>query len=159
MSQLEKMPPLIPELQVRNIAESVHFYVDVLGFSIVFDRPESKFAMIALQGSWIMLEQTDRFTAVSDDEFIKDREWRTGALEYPFGRGINFQIIIDDIDAKYTHVQSMNYPIKVPLEEQWYRAEDKFLGVKQFLLLDPDGYLLRIQQDNGIKPLADASHY
>lgn len=154
MPQPETMPPLTPELQVRDISESLRFYSDVLGFSIMFDRPENKFATIALQGSWIMLEQAENFSPVTNEQFIQDRQWRTGALEYPFGRGINFQIIIDNIDATYTRIRKLNYPIKVPLEERWYQVKDQLVGVKQFLLMDPDGYLLRIQQDLGIKPVA-----
>lgn len=152
MSQSETMPPLIPELQVRDISASLRFYLDVLGFQIMFDRPESKFAMIALQGSWIILEQTEGFNAVTEEEFVDGRQWRTGALEYPFGRGINFQIIVDNIDSSYARIQKLSYPIKVPLEERWYRVKDQLVGVKQFLVMDPDGYLVRIQQDYGTRP-------
>jgi hypothetical protein len=91
-SQSETMPPLIPELQVRDISASLRFYLDALGFQIMFDRPESKFAMIALQGSWIILEQAEGFNAVTEEEFVEGRQWRTRALDYPFGHGINFQI-------------------------------------------------------------------
>jgi len=118
----------------------------------MFDRPESKFAMIALQGSWIILEQTEGFNAVTEEEFVDGRQWRTGALEYPFGRGINFQIIVDNIDSSYARIQKLSYPIKVPLEERWYRVKDQLVGVKQFLVMDPDGYLVRIQQDYGTRP-------
>ncbi len=147
-----KMPPLIPELQVSDIGKSLRFYREILGFSVEFERPETKFAMISLQGSWIMIEQTDNFGPVSDKEFVEAREWRTGALEHPFGRGINFQIAVDDIDTRYAAVNQMKYPIKMPIEERWYRADELLLGTKQFMVMDPDGYLLRIQQSLGSKP-------
>lgn len=148
----DTMPPLIPELQVRDFAKSLEFYREVLEFSVQFERPENNFAMISLQGSWLMIEQTDRLDAVSDKEFVDEREWRTGGLEYPFGRGINFQILVDDIDRRYASIVEKRYPIKMPIEERWYRANDRLLGVKQFMVMDPDGYLLRLQQSLGSKP-------
>jgi hypothetical protein len=33
--------------------------------------------------------------------------------------------------------------------EKWYRAGDRELGQRQFLVQDPDGYLLRFCQDLG----------
>ena len=37
------------------------------------------------------------------------------------------------------------------IEENWYRHDDKMLGNKEFLIQDPDGYLLRFTQDLGEK--------
>lgn len=39
------------------------------------------------------------------------------------------------------------------MEEKWYRATDKELGNKQFLVQDPDGYLLRFFQDLELRTL------
>ena len=149
MNTLSDMPPLVPEFLVSSIANSLAFYREILGFSVQYEREENKFAMIQLQGAWIMLEQTEAFSEVSDREFIQEREWRTGALEYPFGRGINFQIIINDVELRYQQVIAAKYPIKVPIEERWYRVDEMLSGVKQFLVMDPDGYLLRLQQSLG----------
>lgn len=38
------------------------------------------------------------------------------------------------------------------MEERWYRADDREVGNRQFILLDPDGYLLRFYQDLGRRP-------
>jgi catechol 2,3-dioxygenase-like lactoylglutathione lyase family enzyme len=149
---LPGLPPLTPEFKVRDIGESLRFYLDLLGFSLEFDRPENKFAMVNLGGAWIMLEQTEMLDAVTDKQFIEDREWITGALKYPFGRGINFQIVVNDLDSIYSKLLQNDYPIKVPLEERWYRVKDQSVGVRQFLVMDPDGYLLRLQQDLGVRP-------
>jgi hypothetical protein len=35
------------------------------------------------------------------------------------------------------------------IEEKWYRANDVELGNRQFIILDPDGYMLRFFQDLG----------
>ena len=37
------------------------------------------------------------------------------------------------------------------IEENWYRQDDKLLGNKEFLVQDPDGYLIRFSQDLGEK--------
>lgn len=37
------------------------------------------------------------------------------------------------------------------IEENWYRQDDKLLGNKEFLIQDPDGYLLRFYKDLGEK--------
>ena len=36
---------MIPEFDVFNLEESIHFYVDLIGFHIVYDRKEDKFAL------------------------------------------------------------------------------------------------------------------
>jgi hypothetical protein len=70
----------------------------------------------------------------------------------PFGRGMNFEIITTDIEDLYARIQADNYPIHYPLEEKWYPMGNLLGGTKQFMVMDPDGYLLRFSQDLGIKP-------
>ena len=83
---------------------------------------------------------------------LKDvNKWETGKLEYPFGRGINFQLEVDNVDKIYTNLIKEGYPIMVGMEENWYRQDDKLLGNKEFLVQDPDGYLLRFSEDLGTK--------
>jgi hypothetical protein len=35
------------------------------------------------------------------------------------------------------------------VEDAWYRANDRYLGNRQFLVQDPDGYLRRFFEDLG----------
>jgi hypothetical protein len=45
-------------------------------------------------------------------------------------------------------------------ETRWYRVDDEEAGVHQFLVQDPDGYLIRFQSSIGRRPavpVADAS--
>ena len=135
-------PALIPELYCSNIASSLDFYTSVLGFKILYDRPEEKFAMLERQGAQIMLE-----------EFKKnhDRIWLTGELEKPYGRGINMQIETTQIEELYQSVQHSNATIFLEIEEKWYRRDDEELGNRQFIVCDPDGYLLRFFEDLGTR--------
>lgn len=131
---------LTPELLVQDIKISLPFYLDVLGFTIQYQREESGFAMLERQGARIML-----------DELVPNnpRKWVAAPLEAPFGRGINLQIETTKVDDLYARVQKSGATIFVPMEEKWYRADDVYVGNRQFIVLDPDGYMLRFYEDLG----------
>ncbi len=136
-------PLLVPELLVTDIQQSLNFYTKILGFGIYAERKEEGFAEVFLADVHIMLDHTAALHAVTDLEFVTNRQWRTAEMQYPFGRGINLEITIPDINLIYSSLQNNNYPIKFPMEEKSYRVNNQLQGVKQFLVLDPDGYLLR----------------
>ena len=60
------------------------------------------------------------------------------------GRGINFQFEVDQLDSILNRLDVAQWPLFEALEERWYRAENIEHGQRQFLVQDPDGYLLRI---------------
>ena len=37
------------------------------------------------------------------------------------------------------------------MHENWYRADNKLVEMKEFLIIDPDGYLLRFSERIGEK--------
>ena len=135
-----KFNKLIPELSVTNFEKSIQFYTVIIGFKIEYKREESKFAMISFQDVQLMIEE------------INDN-WVTGKLEHPFGRGINLQIEVDKIKPILTNLKNNHYPLFIKLEENWYRKGNELLGNKEFLVQDPDGYLLRFSENFGSKPL------
>ena len=145
------LPPLTPELNVSSLERSLEFYVGVLGFEVAFERPEERFAAIGLDGAFLMLDEMKETHAVTDKEFVEDRAWRTGEVNYPYGRGMNFLITVKDIEGMYQRISDSKFTVKVPMEEKWYRVKDKEVGVKQFLILDPDGFLLRFDCDFGTR--------
>ena len=130
---------IIPELSVSNLEESLKFYKTV-GFKIEYERPENKFVFLSLEEIQFMLQ-----------EFSDKDKWTIAPLEYPFGNGINFQLEVSDVDKIYNSLKENNYKIAFEIEENWYRQDDKLLGNKEFLVQDPDGYLLRFSQDLGEK--------
>lgn len=130
---------ITPELDVTNLAVSLKFYVDILGFSIVFVREEEKFAFLDLNGAQLMLEEAAG----------PGRRFRTAPLEKPYGRGMNLQIQVNNVNELYEQLNNTEYEIVIPIEEQWYRVDDKEAGNRQFVVADPDGYLLRFFQDIG----------
>ncbi len=129
----------IPELDVTNLNNSLKFY-RTCGFKIEYERKEDKFVFLSLGEIQFMLQ-----------ELVLDNKWETGKLEYPFGRGINFQLEVDDVNKIYESLKDNGYKIMVEMEENWYRQDDKLLGNKEFLVQDPDGYLFRFSEDLGSK--------
>jgi len=129
----------IPELSVTNLKKSLEFY-KVLGFKIEYERPENKFAFISIDEIQFMLQE------IADDD-----KWDVAPLSYPFGNGINFQLEVENLDEIYSNLKNNNYKIAFDIEENWYRQDEKLLGNKEFLVQDPDGYLIRISQDLGQK--------
>ena len=144
---------LTPELYITDIQQSLRFYVDVLGFSIQYQREEDGFAMLERQGSRIMLEQIKAGSRkVSFTE--TGRTWLTAPMDQPFGRGINLKIKTTDVLRLFERTAASGATIFLPIEEKWYRANDVLLGHKQFIVQDPDGYLLRFFESLGDRKVA-----
>lgn len=133
-------PGLVPELLVSHLPTSLDFYLGLCGFQIKYARPEEHFAYLCKGRIHLMLDQIDPADA--------NRNWITGEMTHPFGRGINLEMGITDLDAVYQRIQPTPHLYR-PMEAKWYRAGDVAIGVRQFLCQDPDGYLLRFQQDIG----------
>ncbi|WP_311969927.1 VOC family protein [Pseudomonas baltica] len=134
---------LVPELIITDLSRSLYFWTELLGFTIAYDRPEEGFAYLDLLGVQIMLEE--RRPAA--------RQWLTDDLLAPFGRGVNFQIEVPDVDAILERLGKVRWPLFMACEEKWYRAGEREVGQRQFLVQDPDGYLVRLAQDLGERAL------
>jgi hypothetical protein len=114
----------------------------VFTFKILYSRPEERFAYLALGKAHLMLEELTG----------PGRSFQTAAMEFPFGRGMNLQIEVPDVRALYAMVQASDLAIHIPLEERWYRQGDYEAGNLQFVVADPDGYLLRFFDNLGKRP-------
>ena len=123
---------LTPELSVSDIGASRRFYRDILGFALVYDRPEEGFEFLDYQGCHLMLDQL----GIS-------RDFITASLEKPYGRGINLQFTVSDITPLVTRLEAAGIPLFLPLETKSYRVGPVSMTQRQFCVQDPDGYLLR----------------
>jgi catechol 2,3-dioxygenase-like lactoylglutathione lyase family enzyme len=132
--------PLIPELSVSNFEKSLLFYTEILPFRVEFQRPESQFAFLSYQGCQLMITQ-------------EQTTWKTGTLEYPYGRGIHLAMLVDRLDNLLQSLREHSHPLFAEPVEQWYRQGQILLGRREFLVMDPDGYLLRFAQSLGERPL------
>jgi catechol 2,3-dioxygenase-like lactoylglutathione lyase family enzyme len=130
--------PLVPELLVADIQASLRFWRDLCGFAIVFDRPDEGFAYLHREGAQIMLEERGR-----------NRNWVAGPLEIPLGRGVNFQVAVAAIEPILAAFAAANWPLFMAPERKWYRTGPIETGVHQFLVQDPDGYLVRFSAHIG----------
>ena len=139
-------PGLVPELSVTDYEASRHFWCNLVGFSLRYERPEEGFGYLVLGNAHLMLDQINQ-----------GRTWATGSLERPLGRGINFEVQVENLDTVLQRIMSAGWPIFVEPEEKWYRAGDIEIGVRQFLVQDPDGYLLRLQQEIGERPVGESA--
>lgn len=124
-----KFNSLIPELSVNNIDISKKFYTDI-GFKIVYERKEKKFCFLELFENQIMIEEFNN-------------NWNVGTLDYPLGRGINLSMKVQNIEDYYNKIKSSKYKIFKELMINCYRVNDILYKDKEFLIQDPDGYLLR----------------
>lgn len=133
-------PSLVPELTVTDLSASLEFWCDLMGFIVAYERPEERFAYVSLGSAHVML-----------DQLAQGRTWQTGSWERPLGRGINLEIQVPDLDSVLDRLRAADWPLFMEPEEQWYSTGDVELGVRQFLVQDPDGYLLRPQVGIGTR--------
>ena len=128
-----KFNGLIPELSVSNIDNSKKFYVDVLGFNLEYERVADKFAFLSYGDTQIMIEEING-------------HWNTEELQYPFGRGINFQIDTDDVYKISNNLTENNINLFREIMESRYECGSEVVFEKEILVQYPDGYLLRFSQ-------------
>lgn len=128
-----KFNSLIPELSVSDINISKKFYLDILGFKLEYERNQDKFAFISYEDAQIMLEEING-------------HWNTDKLEYPLGRGINFQIDTTDIDSLIKRLKLNNIKLFRGLMISEYNCDGNIYIEKEILVQDTDGYLLRFSQ-------------
>jgi catechol 2,3-dioxygenase-like lactoylglutathione lyase family enzyme len=133
--QVMQWNPMVPELLVSDFEKSLSFYVEILGFNIMFQRTEPNFAYLEISGAQLMIEE-DHETA-----------WRVAEIEGPRGRGINLQIDVPSVKELNARLKNLDFPIFRPIHESWYSTSEGEVGQLELLVQDPDGYLLRLVSD------------
>lgn len=93
-------PALVPELLVADVVRSVEFWCGLCGFVVEYQRDEEGFAYVVRGSAHVMLEQQGI-----------GRNWITGPLERPLGRGINFQINVPDLAPILSALAAADYPL------------------------------------------------
>jgi predicted enzyme related to lactoylglutathione lyase len=133
---------MVPELTVSSLDVSLQFYCTA-GFAIRFQRSDPPFAYLELGQAQIMLEQEH------------PNGWNVEPLDRPLGRGINFQIEVPDVQQVLTSLHSLGASPFREIKETWYRVSGvQEEGQREFLIQDPDGYLLRFAQYLGTRGAA-----
>lgn len=125
---------MVPELTVTDFPASLNFYTHVLGFNFMIRRTEPEFAYISLGEAQLMLEQ------------FHPGGWNMAELTRPLGRGVNFQIEVDDVEQIFARVSSHGVTLYRDLRDNHYSIGETTVCQREFLVQDPDGYLLRFSQ-------------
>ncbi|MEM1431319.1 MAG: VOC family protein [Pseudomonadota bacterium] len=141
---------LVPEVWCSNFDVSMQFYSTYLGFEVAQRRGGDPHAYLTLHGAQIMLAHWHL-----DGTWAP---WHAADLDHPFGRGINFQFMVPDVDGLYRAI--LSHGIKPLLEI--YDAEiwktDVMDTRRQFMVSDPDGYVLRFAQSLTTRPVEADDH-
>lgn len=132
---------LVPEFGCTDVIASRQFYIDVLGFTIKYERPSNGFVYLIRDGVSIMLEPLSKET------------WQLAEPVPPLGRGVHFEINVSSLDALHANCKAHGVVFVQEMEEAWYRGGAVYHGQRQFVIADPDGYILRFAQSLGRKKM------
>ena len=102
-------------LEVNSIEESLAFYSGVLGFEIDKHNPDSEPPMATVQAGAL------KITLAQNLETMLKR-----------GRGVNFFLGVDDVEAYYCELTEKGAEIRPPVDEGW--------GGRFITMQDPDRY-------------------
>ncbi|WP_138991058.1 VOC family protein [Larkinella sp. C7] len=103
-----------------KLAETKAFYQTVLNFGITFEND-----------FYLLLHTPNQQAELS---FLRpNHPSQRPVFQKPFtGEGVYLTIEVDDVDAEYEHIQSLNVPIEIELrDEPW--------GDRHFAIVDPNG--------------------
>ncbi|PLL10854.1 VOC family protein [Tabrizicola sp. TH137] len=129
------------EMMVTDYPASLAFWTGPMGFALAFERPAQKLACLAHpDGAQVMIYQ-------------RDGDWETGPMEQPFGRGLVVQVYVTDAAAAAEAMRVAGIAFYVEPREKWRDWGDRMGGQREFLVQDPDGYLVMVAERIGERPL------
>ena len=110
---------LVVEITVSDIKRSLEVY-SALGFTII--RTEPHFAEVGWENAKLLLEE---------------RPGYQGPLDTPAG---NVRILVPDVDRYWLLCNELGLEVFAPLEDRYY-------GLRDFTVLDPDRFGLRFASE------------
>lgn len=122
-----------PNLIVRDIAASLAFYRDVLGFTITMSVPDAApYVFVGLERDGVPVFLNDVTAAAADFPAM--------ASTPPGGTATLF-FIVTEVDALHELV-APKATVVMPLKTQFY-------GMREFAVTDPDGHVITFAQRVG----------
>ena len=145
-----EIEPLVPELWCSDFEKSIEFYTGIIGFEVAQRRGEDPHAYLSLNGAQLMIAHWSL-----DGSW---EPWHPEPLERPYGRGVNFQFMVDNVQHIYDRLLRKGIkPFRdLYTSEVW--KTDCMDTRRQFMVLDPDGYLLRFSQTVSRRAVTAADH-
>jgi catechol 2,3-dioxygenase-like lactoylglutathione lyase family enzyme len=121
-----ELKKLTPNLVVSNVERSLAFYRDVLAFALVTTVPDaSPFAFAIVQSGGVEIFLNAPEPAIAEYPAFRDR---------PIGGTLTLYIEVQGIKQLY---ETLGTRVQIVTS-----LEKKFYGVTEFVIADPDGYLI-----------------
>ena len=127
-STVELAEQLVVEIMVRDLDRSLAFYT-ALGFTL--ERRDGGFAALRWGARWLFLDERSDLPA----------------LQGP--ARANVRILTADVDQVWARAQTLGLPVERPVADRYY-------GLRDFTVRDPDGFGLRFAMPLGAGPDAPA---
>lgn len=145
-----KITGQIPYLRVADMARSLAFYVDGLGFEVV-DKSDDEtgvfWASLRKDAATLMISnRPSRFLDFFEHEEGHFHEHDDGEVHFHGADSVHdgalnavMFLYVDDVDAAYEELLGRGvHTVDAPA--------DRFYGVREFLMKDPDGYYYAFAQ-------------
>ena len=121
---------LTPNLIVADVARSIAFYRDVLGFEVEMTVPDAApYVFAGVRHGTVEIFLNAPEPAAAEYPAFAGR---------PIGGTLTLFIEVSDIHGAHAAL-APRVPIVMPLEKKWY-------GVTEFAFTDPDGYIITFAQ-------------
>jgi catechol 2,3-dioxygenase-like lactoylglutathione lyase family enzyme len=123
---MTRFASVTPNLLVRDVAQSLSFYRDVLGFTMGETVPDQEpFVFVWMKRDEVSVFLNDINAAAHD---------YPDAARLPQGGTAALFFVISDVDAYHAQVAPKTRVI-MPLKTQFY-------GMREFAVADPDGHII-----------------
>jgi uncharacterized glyoxalase superfamily protein PhnB len=123
---------LTPNLMVNDVEETIEYYTDVLGFTLLMTVPETG------KLDWAMVKRNEVVIMFQSSKSLKEGVPRL-AGEKP-GGGLTFYIKVDKITE--IHEEFFNNEVEIISE-----LESTFYDTIEFSVVDNNGYILTFSED------------
>jgi len=117
-------------LACKDLDKAVKFYTEQLGFRVVKEESQEDFVTLEFAENSIMLEKDNLFKEALP-------ELREELSRNQYGVGTTLFIHVDDADRRYRDIKAKGVKI-------FSKIETKPWGAREFVIKDPEGYLLNV---------------
>lgn len=117
-------------LACKDLEKAVEFYKEMLGFRVVKEESSDEFVALEFAENSIMLEK---------DELLKEAlpKLKEEVENNQYGVGATIFIHVDDADRRYRDIKAKGVEI-------FSEIATKPWGAREFVIKDPEGYLLNV---------------
>ena len=124
---------LTPNMMVENVAETVAFYRDLLGFNLVMTVPENTpFVWALMQRDEVEVMFQERASLTEEIPLFKGM---------PLGGALTFYIDMQGVEALYEKIRAQVQVVQ--------DLRTTFYGKREFAIQDCNGFILTFAEGNG----------